>query len=274
MTTEVQSSFTSFRKNPPDSQEQLKTPRYHLNSTVQMYWIVLVVLLALTGGAGAVDEIMTKEQVKLPHDDIVLKTARHLRSYGGSPGRDINTNFSTEDDERAIEFTKLAKLDDALWRIRKLDMKLSRQMWIHNNNSPEEVFNRLRLSKLGIDIDESRKTIQWFRFVNDYRAARGSEEFSDYLIYEILKRKGMLSEAKIADLFQALAHLPDLKNLAEMVQNFQYRVWIAERKTPADVARMLMVRISGPRPIDIPADPRYTILDAYKKVYSSVHPTP
>ncbi|KAF4131271.1 hypothetical protein GN958_ATG19526, partial [Phytophthora infestans] len=185
--------------------------------------------------AGAVDEV----GIELPPDNNVLKASRHTKSNEGAAGHVINANFSSDHDE-----------------IRKLDMKLSRKMWIHFGKDSENVFNLLRLSKLEYKFDESKKTIQWFD--------SGDEEFSDYLIDADLSRKGKLSEVKMAELFQALAHVPDLKNLAEIVQNVQYKVWITKHKTPADIADMLMVRLSGPRPTDTSVHPRYTIISAYQ----------
>ncbi|KAG2910204.1 hypothetical protein PC116_g15418 [Phytophthora cactorum] len=108
-------------------------------------------------------------------------------------------------------------------------MKLSNKLWIHWGKNPNDVFQYLKISKAGAKLDESKKFIQWFRFVKDYRDKKGARWFLDYEIYRSLLK--VAPEAKIATALQSLKDIKDLKNLAEIVQNYQFKLWVG-RKDP------------------------------------------
>ncbi|KAG2952493.1 hypothetical protein PC118_g25076 [Phytophthora cactorum] len=123
-------------------------------------------------------------------------------------------------------------------------MKLSNKLWIHWGKNPNDVFQYLKISKAGAKLDESKKFIQWFRFVKDYRDKKGAHWFVDYEIYHSLLK--VAPEAKIATILQSLKDIKDLKNLAEIVQNYQFKLWVGRKETPDSIASLFGIQNRGP----------------------------
>ncbi|KAE9040214.1 hypothetical protein PR003_g7418 [Phytophthora rubi] len=124
-------------------------------------------------------------------------------------------------------------------------MMLTQRRWIRNGKDPTDVFNLFNIfHNTWAKIDHSKKTAQWFRFVEGYRAKWGTGSFPDYRIYELLRTK--VPEAKLATVFQALKEIPDLKSLGEKMQNYQLKLWVSQGETPVTVARKLDIPHTSP----------------------------
>ncbi|ETN16933.1 hypothetical protein PPTG_06024 [Phytophthora nicotianae INRA-310] len=240
-----------------------------LSATMHMNWLLLLVSIVLISGEAAATDVLRKEeQSKLLHANTVVKTTRVLTS--DEEARDINTGFSTDDEEKTNVkgLSKLADLDKATWKLRKMDMKLSNKVWIRGGKDPDDMLKYFRLGLAGAKIDENKKVIQWFRFVKDYRNAKGQHWFPDYTIYEVLATKTRASESKLAELFAALTHIPDVKNLAGIMQNYQFRLWVSRKETPTTVAAKFGIPFRAP--VGTERDSRIDILDAFTKVFNAV----
>ncbi|OWZ20319.1 Avirulence (Avh) protein [Phytophthora megakarya] len=132
--------------------------------------------------------------------------------------------------------SKLLDIDKKTWSIVKFDNKWSSKLWAAMGKTPKGLFKHFRLDGAGEKIDEKRKIIQWFRYAQDYRVAKGTYWLPDFEIYSILSGT---SEAKRALLFQSLKEIPDLKDLATIMQNYQFKLWIDRGESPRTVAKML-----------------------------------
>ncbi|KAE9282632.1 hypothetical protein PR003_g27354 [Phytophthora rubi] len=100
--------------------------------------------------------------------------------------------------------------------------------------------------------------MQWFRFVDGYRAKWGTGRFPDYQIYDLLLTK--VPEAKLATVFQSLKQIPDLKTLAESMQNYQLKLWVSRHETPDSVTKILKLPHTSPL---IERGPNDEILSAF-----------
>ncbi|KAG3141129.1 hypothetical protein PI126_g15644 [Phytophthora idaei] len=67
---------------------------------------------------------------------------------------------------------------------------------------------------------------------------------SDYEIYHSLLE--VAPEAKIATALQSLIDIKDLKNLAEIVQNYQFKLWVGRKETPDSIASLFGIQNRGP----------------------------
>ncbi|KAE9040594.1 hypothetical protein PR003_g4892 [Phytophthora rubi] len=86
-------------------------------------------------------------------------------------------------------------------------------------------------------MDTNKRTIMWFRFTNGYRAKNGPGSFTDYEIYHLLRTK--VADDKLALALEGLKQIPDVKNLAESVQKYQFKFWVSENQTPTSIAKLL-----------------------------------
>ncbi|OWZ24261.1 Avirulence (Avh) protein [Phytophthora megakarya] len=173
-----------------------------------------------------------------------------------------NIDGKVRGEERASP-SKLLDIDKKTWSIVKFDNKLSSKIWAAAGKNPEKLFKYFRLDRAGENIDEKRKIIHWFRFARDYRAAKGIHWLPDYKIYSILSGT---SEAKRALLFQSLKEIPDVKDLAAIMQNYQFKFWIDRGETPDTVAKML--RIPKSKPLNTEFNPSYKILEDFAKEFT------
>ncbi|OWZ02125.1 Avirulence (Avh) protein [Phytophthora megakarya] len=158
--------------------------------------------------------------------------------------RTESTNLDSIDDETENEEragpSKLLDIDKKTWSIVKFDNKVA-----------------------GGNIDEKRKIIHWFRFARDYRAAQGTHWLPDSKIYSILSGT---SEAKRALLFQSLKEIPDVKDLATIMQNYQFKLWISRGEIPGTVAKKLGIPKS--KPLNTEVNPSYEILEDFTKEFT------
>ncbi|ETK72838.1 hypothetical protein L915_20156, partial [Phytophthora nicotianae] len=124
------SHFTILLRQPRPLELQRKASQVEiLSATMHMNWLLLLVSIVLISGEAAATDVLRKEeQSKLLHANTVVKTTRVLTS--DEEARDINTGFSTDDEEKTNVkgLSKLADLDKATWKLRKMDMKLSNKL--------------------------------------------------------------------------------------------------------------------------------------------------
>ncbi|EGZ14932.1 hypothetical protein PHYSODRAFT_250186 [Phytophthora sojae] len=119
-------------------------------------------------------------------------------------------------------------------------------------------------SSTWVNIDNSKRTIQWFRFTKAFRDKKGTGSFTDYQIYRLLSTK--VPEEKLALVFESLKQIPDLKSLAETMQNYQIRLWVSSREDPSSIRTLLGVPHSSIMTAE--RGPRDDIIDAFTKIYS------
>ncbi|OWZ09253.1 Avirulence (Avh) protein [Phytophthora megakarya] len=158
--------------------------------------------------------------------------------------------------------SKLLDIDKKTLPFVKFDNKLSARIWAVMDRDPEKLFKKFRLDRAGENIDEKRKIIHWFLFARYYRAAQGIHWLPDYKIYSILEGT---SEAKRAILFQSLKEIPDVKNLATIMQNYQFKLWIGRGETPGTVANIM--GISYRKPLNTEFNPSYKVLEDFTKEF-------
>ncbi|OWZ24258.1 Avirulence (Avh) protein [Phytophthora megakarya] len=74
------------------------------------------------------------------------------------------------------------------------------------------------------------------------------------------------SEAKRTLLFQSLKEIPDVKDLATIMQNYQFKLWIDRGEIPDTVAKMM--RIPKSKPLNTEFNPSYKILEDFTKEFT------
>ncbi|OWY99084.1 Avirulence (Avh) protein [Phytophthora megakarya] len=168
------------------------------------------------------------------------------------------------DEERvnAQSVSKLLDIDKKTLSFVKFDNKLSNKMWAAIGKNPEKLFKTFHLDRAGENIDEKRKIIHWFRFARDYRAAQGTHWLPDYKIYSILSGT---SEAKRALLFQSLKEILDVKDLATIMQHYQFKLWIGRGETSGTVAKIM--GIPNRKPLNTEFNPSYKVLEDFTKEF-------
>lgn len=234
-----------------------------------MHSIVLAVVVLLFGlhviVASERDSIHPKitgpnRSINAPERAAIKK--RFLRSFIAA---NVDGNDNDEERAGAQELSKLAQLDKTTWKLRKVDMKLSNKIWISWGKDPDYIFKYLKLIKTGEKIDETKKVIQWFRFVKDYRSAKGEGWFPDYRIYTLLLKAAQ--ESNLATLFQSLKQIPDVKSLAETMQKYQFKRWIDLGNNPVSIVKLL--GIPNRARLATEHDSRYDILMKFTKMYQA-----
>ncbi|EGZ09502.1 hypothetical protein PHYSODRAFT_288434 [Phytophthora sojae] len=189
---------------------------------------------------------------KIPTPD--SESTRLLRAHEvADNGKDAG--LPADDEERGANagwVSRLADIDRKTWKMRKLDMKLAEKTWISIGWDPVEIFKYFNRFNAWANIENSKRTIQWFRFTKAYRAKKGVGSFPDYEIYHLLRSK--VPEEKLALALESLKQIPDVKNLAETVQNYQLKLWVDRKETRTSIAKLLgiphsptMVTERGPK---------------------------
>ncbi|KAE9287644.1 hypothetical protein PF008_g26350 [Phytophthora fragariae] len=230
---------------------------------MRMQCLLLLVLALFCVGSHAAEALVRSEQATSS-----AATTRLLRSHEAADVEDTGNAITADGEERAPNgayVSRLAEADRKVWRLRKFDMTLSQKNWLNLGKDPTSIFNDFhRRHNTWAKIDYNKKTVQWFRFVEGYRAKWGAGRFPDYQIYQLLRSK--VPEAKLATVFQALKEIPDLKSLAESMQNYQLKHWVSQGETPVSVAKMLNLPHTSPL---IERGPSYDILSAFTKMYKN-----
>ncbi|KAE8955861.1 hypothetical protein PR001_g31940, partial [Phytophthora rubi] len=165
-----------------------------------MQCLVLLVLVLFCAGSHAAEAPVRSEQATS-----LAVTTRLLRSHEAATVDDTGNAITAGGEERAPNgayVSTLAEADRKVWRLRKFDMMLSQKTWLKLGKDPKYVFNYLNIYNAWAKIDNSKRTMQWFRFVDGYRAKWGTGRFPDYQIYDLLLTK--VPEAKLATVFQSL----------------------------------------------------------------------
>ncbi|KAE8879062.1 hypothetical protein PF005_g26857 [Phytophthora fragariae] len=210
---------------------------------MRMQCLVLLVLVLFCAGSHAAEAPVRSEQATSS-----AVTTRLLRSHEAATVDDTGNTITAGGEERAPNgayVSRLAEADRKVWRLRKFDMTLTQKNWLSVGKDPEYIFNLFHTNhNTWAKIDHNKKTTQWFRFVEGYRAKWGAGSFPDYRIYQLLRSK--VPEAKLATVFQALKEIPDLKSLGETMQNYQLKHWVSRGETPVSVAKMLNLPHTSP----------------------------
>ncbi|KAE8972461.1 hypothetical protein PR001_g26602 [Phytophthora rubi] len=233
---------------------------------MRMQCLLLLVLALFCVGSHAAEALVRSEQATSS-----AATTRLLRSHEAADVEDTGNAITAGGEERAPNgayVSRLAEADRKVWGIRKLDMMATQRRWIRNGKDPEYVFDVFNMIHSWAKIEKSKKTAQWFRFVEGYRAKWGTGSFPDYQIYNLLKTE--VPEAKLATVFESLKQIPDLKTLAETMQNYQLKLWVSRGETPVTVARKL--DIPHPSPLN-ERGPNDDILSAFTAMYKNDHKT-
>ncbi|KAG3234355.1 hypothetical protein PI124_g20590 [Phytophthora idaei] len=162
---------------------------------------------------------------KLDDNPNLVQWFRLVEAYRAKNGEQAFSNFDmyflllkTNSPEQ------LKTLPESLEKIPGLK-KISESMknWLKSPESPEKVFNDLRLAKANMDaFGDNSMLIQWFR-----------------------KAKPLQSEWELAALFQSLKEVPDLKSLAGNMQTNLYQKWFSMKFNPKEVDEWLGILYSS-----------------------------
>ncbi|GMF56179.1 unnamed protein product [Phytophthora fragariaefolia] len=248
---------------PPTSQfTKAKTKRYIPRSMNAIKGLLFLYAVVLAGNINAVD-VASKDRLRFDHPVGIFN--RLLRSAGSKTLSDTTSAYTTYREDRGADgawVSKLAEADNKVWKLRKLDMKLSEILWIKMGKDPKYLFNTFeQLHNTWAKIDSNKKTVQWFRFVKAFRAKKGTGRFPDYDIYSLLRTK--VPEEKLAVVFESLKQIPDVKSLAETMQQYQFRLWIDRKETPASIGNLLGIRVA----LRTERGPKDDILSSFTKMY-------
>ncbi|KAF1781490.1 hypothetical protein JG687_00018583 [Phytophthora cactorum] len=149
--------------------------------------------------------------------------------------------------------------------------KISKSMknWLKSPQSPENVFDDLRLATAKMDgLDDNSVLIQWFRYIEVYKDITKKNVFSDVEILNFLRKaKPRQSEWELAARFQSLKEVPDLKSLAGNMQTNLYQKWFSSKVSPNLVSKWLGAP-SSVSPTLLKTDPSYQTWEAYTLYYA------
>ncbi|POM71425.1 Avirulence protein (Avh) [Phytophthora palmivora] len=205
---------------------------------------VLFVLCVVIASIDAITEheLTLTSKTTSPNHPIVsaITTKRFLRTTKTQVANLADTRDSSNNEDRVNVqgVSKLADLDKATWKLRKMDMSLANKFWVKTEWDPLWLFKHFRLDRAGEKIDEKKRIIQWFWYATEYRMANGIRKLPGAEIYSILGQSGA-SEAKLAVLFQSLRDIPRVKALAETMQKYQFQLWKDQGNNPITVAKLL-----------------------------------
>nr|AEK81191.1 Avh334 [Phytophthora sojae] len=166
--------------------------------------IVLIALAFFYVGIDTADALIRAEQA------VPSKTTGHnCLSSSTNTGRLLRAEIGDDGGEERLPnsewVSRLAQADRKVPKLRKLDMKLSQWLWIRDGKTPEELFYTFsNLYNTWAKIESNKKTVQWFRFVEAYRAKWGTGRFVDQDIYRLLSTK--VREDKLAIVFETDAN--------------------------------------------------------------------
>ncbi|KAG6965467.1 hypothetical protein JG687_00005435 [Phytophthora cactorum] len=112
--------------------------------------------------------------------------------------------------------------------------RLVNEAWLKSRETPEKVFNILRLGAEALfSLDSSPLFIQWLRYIIMYRAVVGSDSFTDLQTLDFLLERSRLSTTtSFGTLIQSFKDIPDL----EIYRNLKaYTMYFAEHRGGADL---------------------------------------
>lgn len=122
--------------------------------------------------------------------------------------------------------------------------------------SSKTAFEVLRLKEAGSKLDDTPVFHQWLKYVEAYRAKRGTVMFGDIDMFSLLQKT--MPERELTTLFYSLRKVPNMKNNAETMQRFMFwksktsrktmnDVWLKFREPPEEMFKVLRVAESRAR---------------------------
>ncbi|OWZ16365.1 Avirulence (Avh) protein [Phytophthora megakarya] len=178
-----------------------------------LLFVVVTIIVNITSGLE--QDIMSKTTALNRSFGAAVTTKRSLRTPETEGANLPNTGDGTYSEER-VNFQGVATgLSE---KIKKLLQKLSNLFYRIRGKTPSDMINSLLTSGNWVG-NENKKLIKWFRFVKSYRKAK---EFPDDEIYALLKP--IQTESQLATLFRSMKSIPDLKNMGESMQMYQFKL--------------------------------------------------
>ncbi|KAE8970030.1 hypothetical protein PR003_g28869 [Phytophthora rubi] len=165
---------------------------------------------------------------------------RLLRSHASPDEESAEGDFVAAGEERGVDgawVSRIAQLDRDTWAIKKLDLKVAAKAWLATGSTPKSMFDYVNHRSSWANIENNKRAIMWFRFTKGYGEKNGAGSFTDYEIYHLLRTE--VPDDKLALALEGLKQIPDLKNLAETVQKYQFKFWVREKETPTSIAKLL-----------------------------------
>nr|AEK80990.1 Avh232 [Phytophthora sojae] len=214
--------------------------------------IVLLVLILCYAGTNTAEA--------LPHADKV--------EISSMPNRHLRSHEPVADEERGghgLWVSRLAELDQSLWKLQKLGMAGGVKVWLHFGKDPVYMFNYMHKFNTWQKVGYSKRALIWFRFTKAFRTKNGAGSFTDYQIYKLLSRE--VPDEKLALVFESLKQIDDLKSLGETMQKYQFMLWIDDGASPASIRKLLGMRPSSA--VTSERGPRDDIIDAFTKLYNN-----
>ncbi|KAE9350333.1 hypothetical protein PF008_g6494 [Phytophthora fragariae] len=163
---------------------------------------------------------------------------RLLRSHASPAAESAEGDFVAGGEERGVDgawVSKLAQLDQEMWIFKTWDLQVAVKFYLKIGNTPKDVFRIIGSRSSWAKMDTNKRATMWFRFTNAYRAKNGAGSFPDYEIYQLLRTK--VPEENLALALEGLKQIPDVKNLAEVVQKYQFQVWVSKKQPPHQYRR-------------------------------------
>ncbi|OWZ02969.1 Avirulence (Avh) protein [Phytophthora megakarya] len=195
------------------------------------FLLLLVVATIIISVASGLEQHTTSKTTGLTRSfDTAATTKRSLRTTKTEAVTLPGTDDGIYSEER-VNFQGMATgLSE---KIKKLLQKLSDMFFRIRGKTPNNVLNRLVASK-SWEGNENQKLLEWFRFVERYRKVK---EFPDAEMYALLKP--IQTESQLATLFQSMKSIPDLKNMGETMQMYQFKLWKDRKETLKSVKKLL-----------------------------------
>ncbi|OWY94092.1 Avirulence (Avh) protein [Phytophthora megakarya] len=197
------------------------------------FLLLFVVATIIINVASGLEQHITSKTTALTRSfDTAATTKRSLRTTKTEAVTLPGTDDGIYSEER-VNFQGVATgLSE---KIKKLLQKLSNMFYRIRGKTPSDVINSLLASRNWVG-NENKKLIKWFRFAKSYRKAKG---ISDGEIYALLKPIQIQRESQLATLFQSMKSIPDLKNMGETMQMYQFKLWKDRGETLKSVKKLL-----------------------------------
>ncbi|KAE9042481.1 hypothetical protein PR003_g1263 [Phytophthora rubi] len=149
--------------------------------------------------------------------------------------------------ERHVKYFQLERMIDEAMRnpgtekIARLALDKWLKVWLRKENPPKNVFKELYLQRAGDGLIASQNFPFWTKYVSDFNRRYPTEKTT---ILDTL-----LSYYKDSSLFQILEKAKKVSSSEKTATTLQLSLlnrWVREKKTPEDVATLLMVEVSEP----------------------------
>ncbi|KAG3169334.1 hypothetical protein PC128_g19185 [Phytophthora cactorum] len=116
------------------------------------------------------------------------------------------------------------------------------QLWLGQKHSVDDVFKLLKLDEAGDQLFAQPQVVAWAKYVDEFNELHPDKQVS---LFSALTAR-YPNEETLVKMLIAAKKSPSVENIAVRVQSEQTKLWQANKKSPADVFKLVKLDEEGP----------------------------